>query len=546
MPPSQCSECGAPILSLSAEGPDESILDVRVAPRTLARHIELMNTNAPPEGAELTFIRAVVAKTDARLADVENEISRLRDRLQQLEDERTSLGRYQASNKVVLSPLRRMPLEVLAEIFSWTLPSLDDALTRRKFDRSHSPWVLTQVSSRWRAVALSAPSLWSLIVINGSDLNANSLSMVKTHVERARQLKIYFFGSKRKPPNRQIDLFQFLSEHSAQWEELRIRVTSDIAPLLVILRNRLPSLRRAWIQWKSAEDQTGVQSIDCFQTASALIEIGVFNQYHYVPILLPAQQLTRYCLDAPWNVHAGILELSQSLVEAHIVVNFEDETWPENEDIVNLMCLLRLYISNTRILNYLRTPALQEITAEVRENDEPIHRLRPFLVRSSCNLRRLCLYGTPGADATTEILLTAPSIVELGILIDQPEGRGEVAPLMSHLMHISGSTPVAPRLRHLFFGCEENSSMDYELYLKMLQSRWKAAGYALEAASLLWESGPGVGAGTDFCDTRWVGCASPGRVGSFVTGRRRCKGYYGALEILGFPLVVQYVTYIQR
>ncbi|KAJ7483482.1 hypothetical protein FB451DRAFT_991164, partial [Mycena latifolia] len=65
-----------------------------------------------------------------------------------------------------LSPLRRMPPELLGEIFSWTLPSVQEALGRRRFQDKHSPWVFTQVCHRWRAVALSTPSLWSQIVIN--------------------------------------------------------------------------------------------------------------------------------------------------------------------------------------------------------------------------------------------------------------------------------------------------------------------------------------------------------------------------------------------
>ncbi|KAJ7483481.1 hypothetical protein FB451DRAFT_1028928, partial [Mycena latifolia] len=130
----------------------------------LARYQELLTTNAVPQGTELPFIQVVVSKTDARLADVEKEISRLRDRLQQLEDERASLSRYQAQNYAVISPLRRMPPEVLGEIFSWTLPDFRHTLGRRRFDITSSPWLLTHISSRWRAVALSNASLWSVVV----------------------------------------------------------------------------------------------------------------------------------------------------------------------------------------------------------------------------------------------------------------------------------------------------------------------------------------------------------------------------------------------
>ncbi|KAJ7441874.1 hypothetical protein FB451DRAFT_985550, partial [Mycena latifolia] len=94
-----------------------------------------------------------------RLASL-NEISQFQDRLQRLKEERASLSTYRTQNHVILSPLRRMPPEVLGEIFSWTVPSVWDALTRVKFRVTDSPWVLAQISGRWRAVTLSIASLW--------------------------------------------------------------------------------------------------------------------------------------------------------------------------------------------------------------------------------------------------------------------------------------------------------------------------------------------------------------------------------------------------
>ncbi|KAJ7663886.1 hypothetical protein DFH06DRAFT_986571 [Mycena polygramma] len=61
-------------------------------------------------------------KRTPRLAIIDEEIAKLRETLKQLEEDRASLLSY----KVILSPLRRMPPEVLGQIFSWTLPSVDD------------------------------------------------------------------------------------------------------------------------------------------------------------------------------------------------------------------------------------------------------------------------------------------------------------------------------------------------------------------------------------------------------------------------------------
>ncbi|KAJ7871016.1 hypothetical protein B0H13DRAFT_1458000, partial [Mycena leptocephala] len=62
----------------------------------------------------------------------------------------------------ILSPLRRVPPEVLAEIFSWTVPAVTNTSNPDpgKVDVAAGPWVLTYVSSLWRAVAVSNPLLW--------------------------------------------------------------------------------------------------------------------------------------------------------------------------------------------------------------------------------------------------------------------------------------------------------------------------------------------------------------------------------------------------
>ncbi|KAJ7902475.1 hypothetical protein B0H13DRAFT_2195423 [Mycena leptocephala] len=149
---SRCSECGAPS-SGSAE-----TFDVTVTPGT--RHHTLLNSNEPPQESELTFICSAISKADARLACLEDEISNLRKTLQQLEADHTSesLSSYRTKHKVILFPLRRMPPEVLSEIFLWTLPSIQAFIGHSscgRFDMRVSSWILTRICTRWRAISIS-------------------------------------------------------------------------------------------------------------------------------------------------------------------------------------------------------------------------------------------------------------------------------------------------------------------------------------------------------------------------------------------------------
>ncbi|KAJ6541689.1 hypothetical protein B0H19DRAFT_1035866, partial [Mycena capillaripes] len=157
----RCSECGA--LSNGSGPPVDDAFDPAAAPGT--RHHTLLNTNEPPDGSEIIFIQSVISKTDARLAYLDDEISKLQHKLKQLKEERASASSYKKRNGAILSPLRRMPPELLGQIFSWSLiPIKNTALD--PFDMGHSPWVLTHISAHWRAISLSTPSLWSLVVVD--------------------------------------------------------------------------------------------------------------------------------------------------------------------------------------------------------------------------------------------------------------------------------------------------------------------------------------------------------------------------------------------
>ncbi|KAJ7602684.1 hypothetical protein DFH06DRAFT_1023556, partial [Mycena polygramma] len=91
-----------------------------------------------------------------RLAFLDQEIARL-------QEERASLTSYRTRNRGILSPLRKMPPEVLGEIFLLAVPTEKAPWPRRVTD---SPWYLTHVSSHWRAVAVSIPALWSFFHVH--------------------------------------------------------------------------------------------------------------------------------------------------------------------------------------------------------------------------------------------------------------------------------------------------------------------------------------------------------------------------------------------
>ncbi|KAJ7773582.1 hypothetical protein DFH07DRAFT_952631 [Mycena maculata] len=469
--PTVLGVCGALVDgSSTAEAPADwqsrLTASLTTTPATLSRHQELLTTNDVPSDTETIFVQSVLSQGDAHLAYLDDEIAQLQARLQQLEGERVSLSHYQAQNRVIISPLRRMPPEIMGELFSLTLPSYGATRNYRKFSMRDSPWLLTQISARWRRISISVPSLWSRIVVRYEEPAAWPVSAIETQIQRAQTLRIRFLSSKDVDPGPQIQMFELLAKHSLRWEEL-------------------------WIQSNDKDNLLSFDSIDCFIDAPHLRQVGVCDSYSSTSILMPIHQLTHYELDGSVDMHLGILKEVKNLVHARIFVQVDAGAPSE---ILAIPSLRRLYVSDVNFLDYITASTVDEIALAVAFGGGPniLARLGSFIERSSCSLRALSLRGSPDLHTTTAILLRAPSITELAIIIHDPDWIEEINVMLTTFI-VSGSsdTVISPRLRCLSFGCEVDSYIHYTQYVKMLKSRWKAQGCELKAAALLLEEDPG-------------------------------------------------------
>ncbi|KAJ7737091.1 hypothetical protein B0H16DRAFT_1891740 [Mycena metata] len=457
-----------------------------------ARQSLLLNSNVPPEASDLASVQTTITETDAQLANLDAQIARRPASLRDLEERRTMLWNYRTRTHAILSPLRRVPPELLGHIFLCTLPGAVEALKRGRIDMADSPWLLTQISSHWRAVALSIPSLWSNISIDYMESFHNastySLPLVETQIQRSRELRIHFYGCEEMDATPQTAMLQLLSHHSLRWRDLSLGITSAMAPFLPSLRDRLPALKTLWIHWNIPQSHPAVTPLDCFQTASSLVNVGIHNSELYVPILFPAHALTRYELNAPWDFHLGILNNAPSLVEARIIIYSDQEPWPVLAQPILLPHLRRLYLSHPEFADSLVLPALEELAGEV-PNLDMAALLRALVERSSCTLRRLASIRTVSAQAIIELLRRFPSITELAISMDSMNHYQAVHSLIAALTSLSGDPSLAPGLNQILFGCQYGTDIDYEVYLDMLKSRWNAENCDLKLAALLIDSG---------------------------------------------------------
>ncbi|KAJ7677768.1 hypothetical protein DFH06DRAFT_1167126 [Mycena polygramma] len=486
--------------------------DSKQAPGT--RHNALLNSNDPPQDSDIPGVLSAISETEAQLASVEDEIARVSEQLKKLRQMRSSLSSYRTRNRAILSPLRRMPPEILGEIFMCTLPSSNLRIARGKgIQITDSPWVLTHVCQDWKKISLSIPSLWSSVIVSYSPKigpAAYPVAMVETQIARAQNshLKIHFYGHEGAYPEnsqKQIEMFKSLARHALRWGELNVQLTLALIPLLADLRGRLPSLRKLWIKWSRPNGlPVPAQSIDAFRDAPCLLDIGVDCYPRLLSVHFAAQHLTRYELEASWETHREILKLATNLVEA-CITNLYQSFMPESGEMIELACLRRLYVYDGRYddglnlgtLKFLYAPVLEELATGTFALDEYerkngktriLPHLDAFLTRSP-SLRSLRLRLTACADigVIIDILHRFPSIVELTSIIDGfDEDVGD--DVLVRKLTVSGVTIVAPQLCSLCFGWESSlANIDYPALLRMVESRMMTVHCDLKKIALLTE-----------------------------------------------------------
>ncbi|THU90870.1 hypothetical protein K435DRAFT_246391 [Dendrothele bispora CBS 962.96] len=227
----------------------------------------LLETNHAASRAETEHILEFLRLPEQELQNVNEEITRLDTLLNALRSRREKLVSYIHKHRQLLSPIRRLPAEIIAELFTFCLPATHPP-TR---DLSEPPLLLTLVCKQWREIALSTPCLWSALHIyiphsRVSDENflERRKNGIKQWLERSGNLPISLSLTHRCPsydPDNQESLFQHYSkdsplsslmecliEYSPRWKNLSLSVPDGALRLIgAVPPEKLGILQRLFV-----------------------------------------------------------------------------------------------------------------------------------------------------------------------------------------------------------------------------------------------------------------------------------------------------------
>ncbi|KAJ7195631.1 hypothetical protein GGX14DRAFT_297106, partial [Mycena pura] len=118
-------------------------------------------TNSAPSDFQTNEIHSLILSSEAEISDLGAEIVNVRRVLDRLELQRTRLADFVKSHRGVVSTIRRLPTDILDEIFSQYLSESGSPV--------HSPEALSRVvgvCKRWRTIVLASPLLWCHIALS--------------------------------------------------------------------------------------------------------------------------------------------------------------------------------------------------------------------------------------------------------------------------------------------------------------------------------------------------------------------------------------------
>ncbi|KAJ7679156.1 hypothetical protein DFH06DRAFT_1165846 [Mycena polygramma] len=463
-----CWQCGAPPTAPSAPIPVTSSIDLT----------HLLTSNEGPFDSELPVIRDIVSKGQEEVDAFNSQIATLDAQRARLVGERDQISEHVRQHRAILSTIRRVPPELVGEIFALTLPGEGEDAANL------APWYLGHICRSWRRYALGHSFLWTSITIPSSSSPVEVSLRIETQLLRSATAPLHVRWLSDEdgsiPDSRAL---AFVLAHSSRWSALSLTVTHYNVNLgwLYAAAGRLLALETLTVV-----DDKHTFIPDIFSAAPRLRKIFsvTWNYRSYTPhIRFPWSQLTHFrgrITDADsLSAASNMLSCALNFVPGGEFNPMDDDD-PDDSPPAPLPRLRRLCVTMPRFLHRIRAPLLEELFAMCVSSIDLPH-IVPFIHSSSCSLKNLVItdcYISPELIIVLRALphLTYLLIEETKILESNLEETFIFEEALFDAMTVTGASgDLCPNLTSLVYGFINPNFLE-DLFLTMAQSRFEPTG----------------------------------------------------------------------
>ncbi|KAJ7461668.1 hypothetical protein FB451DRAFT_486696 [Mycena latifolia] len=406
-----------------------------------------------------------------------------------------------SGSDLVLGSIHDIPYEITSEIFLHCLPDSEFVAPNPK----KAPLLVSQISKRMRAVALSTPALWCSLLVDlgffrgispGDHDNPGKLELFRIWLSRACTLpltvKVYdsrgdYQGSGGFTAAD--SMIQMLLGLAKQWRSITLSIHPDNLFTVLSCAEDLPMLRNLTIGRRGYSRRRPSMRASLPQHLTRAPKLRQVH-LHYIPsatVPLPWRQLTTFsgegyaipeCLlvlrDAP-NLLCCTFTIKETAAPLHIVSAARLRSLTLNDEIGT-------YATGPMdVLGFLTLPSLRHLSINYRNRRTTIFSLdtAPFLTlvaRSSFDhLRKLTLRLWPASEeAIIQCLHVVPTVNELKLEI-----APGIGPTDRIFRRLTGTADFLPRLEQVYFREHGDSFIVVDegertpaVFLAMLEARW--------------------------------------------------------------------------
>ncbi|ESK88006.1 hypothetical protein Moror_10811 [Moniliophthora roreri MCA 2997] len=422
-----------------------------------------------------------------------------------LESRRKGLEKSMKLYRSLLSPIHRMPSEILSGIFMFLCE--ENELSPKS--RRPAAMTLSMVCGRWRDVILSNPLLWSTLSIKslGSEdfmYSGSPAQITQLFMQRSRDASLKLSLAFRWDFDIDLSLptLLHLIENCERWFSVDLDVPTEYLEHWAFRRisGRIPRLKRL----KLSEDddyRPADHVMDIFAVAPALSAVDFVSQYPPQNVILPWAQIKTLTLRGVYSEYSlSILEKCSKLEQLELVGMGTELQRIGNREPITLHRVRSLSVTpildemdgieggdGRFIFQFCTLPRLSSLVIGAIPDEDwaetQLH-LGNFLLRSQCNIISLRLQEPGLLDhQIITLLVLLPTLETLHIHETKDTKLYKIVTsfFLRHLTLQHGffphSSPLLPRLKNLSV-VVSGEGLDTEALADAVVSRWWPAAQA--------------------------------------------------------------------
>ncbi|KAJ7685802.1 hypothetical protein DFH06DRAFT_1463745 [Mycena polygramma] len=291
-----CESCKHPLLPPDA-------LPTPTQTEVLLEHLRSSSVPQDPSGYE-----AAISASTAALMQYDSQIELLQETLERMRTDRTKLQEYTDACRSVFSPVRRLPPEILCEVFI-SVPSTTSAgwIESVAYVAKSHLLRISAVCASWRSLVIGTPRFWSYIDISpghwiGATIEPDRrfLAALQMCLERGAQhpltLSATFTGdSPLSPP-----VLDLLAQHSDRWQSVHFFIAPAELHTLRHAKGRVNMLQKLSLSlYEGDVGEDWIYDTDLFYDAPRLNHVLLPLPFMAPVPRLPWKQLLTFTCCTP-------------------------------------------------------------------------------------------------------------------------------------------------------------------------------------------------------------------------------------------------------